>query len=256
MMIDIENARKVFFEYVKSYDITDGKIALKVNHILRVSEISKCLATELKLSEEDVKLAELIGLLHDIGRFEQIRVYNTFYDKKSVNHGEYGVKVLFEDGLIKKFNIDEKYYKIIRLAIVNHNRPRIEEGLNGKELLHAKIIRDSDKLDIYNVLLTDTVQNTYECESLENEEFSEEIVREFKEDQLIIYKNMQTNADLWIAHIAYVFDFYFKESYIILKEKDYINKLFEKANFKNEKTKSIAQEIVNISNKYIKEKCL
>lgn len=255
-MIDIENAKKVFLEYVKNYDITDGKISLKINHILRVSEISKYLANELNLSEEDIALAELIGLLHDIGRFEQIRVYNTFSDKNSVNHGEYGAKVLFEDGLIEKFNIDEKYYKIIRLAILNHNKPRIEEGLDEKELLHAQIIRDSDKLDIYNVLLIDTMKNTYECESLEDEEFSEEIVREFKEDQLIIYKNMQTNADLWIAHIAYVFDFYFKESYIILKEKDYINKLFEKANFKNKITMNIAQEIVNISNEYIKEKCL
>lgn len=255
-MIDIENAKKVFYEYVKKYNAKDGKIALKINHIIRVSSISKGIAETLNMSEEDIKLAEFIGLLHDIGRFEQIRVYNTFYDKDSVNHAEYGVKVLFEDGLIENFNVEEKYYKIIKLAILNHNKSRIENGLNEKELIHAKIIRDSDKLDIYNVLLTDTVQNTYECETLENEEFSEEIVREFKEDNLIIYKNMQTNADLWIAHIAYVFDFYFRESYIKLKEKDYINKLFEKANFKNIKTKSIAQEIVDISNKYIKEKCL
>ena len=255
-MIDIDNARAVFMEYVKDYDMNDGKIALKVKHILRVSEISRGLAIERNLSEEDVKLAEIIGLLHDIGRFEQIRVYNTFYDKNSVNHGEYGVKLLFEDGLIEKFNIDEKFYRIIKLAILNHNRCRIEEGLSERELLHAKIIRDSDKLDIYGVLLNDSVQNTYECESLENEEFSDEIVREFKEDKLISYKNMKTNADLWIAHIAYVFDFYFKESYIALKEKSYVNELFEKANFKNIKTINTAKEVVDIANKYIEIKCL
>lgn len=254
-MIDIERARNVFLEYVKNYDITDGKIALKVNHILRVSEISKCLATELSLPEEDIKLAEIIGLLHDIGRFEQIRVYNTFYDKKSVNHGEYGVKVLFEDGLIKKFGIDEKYYKIIRLAILNHNKAKIEDGLNKRELIHAKIIRDSDKLDIYNVLVTDTIQNIYECETLENEEFSEEIIREFKEDRVINYKNIQTNADLWIAHIAYVFDVNFKESYAILKEKNYINRIYERTGFKKIKTIKESQELIKIVNKYIEEKC-
>ena len=37
-----------------------------------------------KLYEEDIILAEAIGLLHDIGRFEQIRTYHTFIDKDSV----------------------------------------------------------------------------------------------------------------------------------------------------------------------------
>ena len=32
-MINIENAKKVFREYIKTYDLNDGKIALKVAHI-------------------------------------------------------------------------------------------------------------------------------------------------------------------------------------------------------------------------------
>ena len=97
-MVDVNNAKRVFKEYVSNYNLQDGKIALKVAHILRVSELSKKIATSLNLSEEDIKLAELIGLLHDIGRFEQVRKYNTFIDKISINHGEYGVKILFEWG--------------------------------------------------------------------------------------------------------------------------------------------------------------
>ena len=56
-MIDIQNAKKVFKEYVSNYDINDGKIALKYNHILRVAEIAKKIATDLELSEEDILLA-------------------------------------------------------------------------------------------------------------------------------------------------------------------------------------------------------
>ena len=84
-MIDIENAKRVFKEYVKDYNPNDGKIALKISHILRVTQKSRELAEELNLNEEDTDLAELIGLLHDIGRFEQVRIYNTFYDKDSKN---------------------------------------------------------------------------------------------------------------------------------------------------------------------------
>lgn len=255
-MVDVNNAKRVFKEYVSNYNLQDGKIALKVAHILRVSELSKKIATSLNLSEEDIKLAELIGLLHDIGRFEQVRKYNTFIDKISINHGEYGVKILFEDNLIEKFNVDEKYYKIIKTAILNHNRSKIEENLTEQELLHSKIIRDADKLDIFYVLLTDDIKNTYGCsaEEMKNETFSDEIINEFKVNHEIDYQKRNTYGDIWISHMAYVFDFYYKSSYIVIKEKDYINKLLKKVDFKNKETLKSAQEILQIANDYIRSK--
>ena len=113
MNIDIKNARIEFKNYVKDYNPNDPKIALKIAHIERVSQKARLISENLRLEEEDIRLAELIGILHDIGRFEQIRKYNTFMDKDSVNHAEYGVKVLFEDGLIRKFIIEDKYDNII-----------------------------------------------------------------------------------------------------------------------------------------------
>lgn len=253
-MINIEKAKNVFLRYVENYDINDGKIALKRNHILRVSQISKKIAESLNLSQEDIELAELIGLLHDIGRFEQVKKYNTFLDKISINHGEYGVKILFEENLIKEFGIEEKYYKIIKTAILNHNRAKIENGLSEKELLHSKIIRDSDKIDIFYVLMTDSMENIYGCKTLQNAKFSDDIIKEVEENYFIDYKNMKEYGDIWIAHIAYVFDLYYKSSYVIIKNNDYINKLLEKADFKNENTINQANEIVKIANKYIDEK--
>lgn len=253
-MIDIENAKKVFKEYVKQYDINDGRIALKVAHIQRVSGISKRIAESLNLSKEDVELAELIGLLHDIGRFEQVRKYNTFVDKNSINHGEYGVKVLFGDGLIEKFNIDEKYYKTIKLAILNHNRAKIEDGLQDNEIIHCKIIRDSDKLDIFHVLITDTLYNIYGCDSMKDEEFSDEIIREFKEEHYIDYKKRETFADTWICHVAYVYDFNFKDSYKVLVDNDYVNKFYARMDFKKEETIKQADEIIKIANEFVKQK--
>lgn len=255
-MINISNAKEIFNEYVSNYDLKNEKIALKVAHIFRVSKLSKKIATSLNLPEEDIKLAELIGLLHDIGRFEQVRKYNTFIDKISINHGEYGAKVLFDDNLIEKFNIDEKYYKIIKTAILNHNRSEIEDNLTEQELLHSKIIRDADKLDIFYVLLTDDIKNTYGCsaEDMQNETFSDEIIKEFKVDHIINYKKRATYGDIWISHMAYIFNFYYKSSYVVMKEKDYLNKLTQKMNFKNTQTIQMAQEILQIANDYIKSK--
>ena len=76
-MIDLEKAREAFKEYVEQFDSTNGKIMLKINHIYRVAKISREIAIQNNMSEEEQDLAELIGLLHDIGRFMQVKLYNT-----------------------------------------------------------------------------------------------------------------------------------------------------------------------------------
>ena len=108
-MIDREKALKTFNTYVSKYNTEDEKIKLKIEHIQRVAKNANNIAENLNLSKEDIDLAWLIGLLHDIGRFEQVRLYHTFNDGKSVNHAEIGAKILFEDGLIREFIEDEQY---------------------------------------------------------------------------------------------------------------------------------------------------
>lgn len=43
------------------------------------------IAESLGLLDEEVKLAQLLGLFHDLGRFEQVRIADTFSDKDSRN---------------------------------------------------------------------------------------------------------------------------------------------------------------------------
>ena len=124
-MIDITKAKEAFKEYVKNYDLEDKKIQLKVAHIERTSQMAKKIAENLDLEKEDIELAELIGLLHDIGRFEQLKRFNTFVDRESINHGEFGVEILFKEGKIRDFIDTSKYDEIIKKAIINHNRNRI-----------------------------------------------------------------------------------------------------------------------------------
>lgn len=150
-MIDIEKVENKFQEYVSKFNSKQGRIKLKIDHIKRVAEISEMLANYLKLNEEQTRLAKAIGIFHDIGRFKQVEMYDTFSDKDSINHAELGVKILFDENLIEDFGIEEKYKKIIKLAILNHNKDKIEEGLTEEENLFCKIIRDADKLDIFYV---------------------------------------------------------------------------------------------------------
>lgn len=254
MNIDLEKAKRAFKEYVKNYNPEDEKIRIKIDHIERVSQIAKKLAENLKLSLEDIKLAELIGLLHDIGRFEQVKIYHTFVDKDSINHGEYGVKVLFQDGLIRKFIEDTKYDDIIRLAILNHNKSAIEEGLTERENLHAKIIRDADKTDIFSVLIIGDKKAIWEKADLSNDIITDEVYREFMEDKSINYKKIETSADILVSHFAYVYDFNFKETLQVIKQNNYIDKLYKRFIFNNKETMERYNKIYETAKQYLEEK--
>lgn len=251
-MIDIVRAKKAFKEYVKKYNPDDSKVKLKIAHIERTAEVAKKLATELMLEKEDIELAELIGLLHDIGRFEQIRIYHTFVDKISIDHGKLGAKILFEDGLIRNFIEDKKYDTIIKKAIINHNKSKIEDGLDEKTNLHCKIIRDSDKLDIFYILTFENKRAVWESDDLSNDVISDEIYREFIEDKNINYKERKSSADILVSHFAYVYDFNFKYSLKMLRQSDNVNKLYKRFLFNDKKTMERYNNIYNIAIKYLK----
>ena len=87
--------------------------------------------------------AELIALLHDIGRFEQIRCFDSF-EPGTMDHAAYGVKVLFEEGMIRNFIKEDRFDDIIKIAILKHSDYELSGIEDERMLLHAKLIRNTD----------------------------------------------------------------------------------------------------------------
>ena len=148
MNVDLENAQKEFIKYTEKFNLKDKNVKGKQLHSLRVMKISSQIAINLKLNKEQIQIATLIGLLHDIGRFKQYTEIGLGDNLEGFDHGDYGAKVLFEDNMIRKFIEKSKYDEIIKKAIINHNKFSIEKGLTEEEQIFAKIIRDADKIDI------------------------------------------------------------------------------------------------------------
>lgn len=101
--IDRDRVKQAFAQYVRQYNAEDEKILLKIRHTYRVADISERIAVGLGLSAYDTDLAWLIGMLHDIGRFEQLKQYGTFVDADSIDHAHFGVELLFRDGLVRDY---------------------------------------------------------------------------------------------------------------------------------------------------------
>ncbi len=255
-MIDLVKAKQYFKHYVSNYDSTHPRIALKIVHTYHVAENAKKIASDLNLSKEEQELAELIGLLHDIGRFEQWKFYQTYSDKLSIDHGQKSVEVLFADREIRNFIEDEKYDAIIYKAINNHNKLEIERGLSEQEVTHCKIVRDADNLDIFRNILENRPEDYTHLgsQNVSKEILSPEFFEDFKKEKPLIYAKAKTDMDIMVAIIAHIYAINFKSTLQIIQERDSIQKFVKHIDAQDEYTKEKLQEIVDYAMNYIKRK--
>ncbi len=164
--IDKAHAKKVFADYTALFDMQDVKIRLKVDHTERVADFAKQIAQSLGA---DTDFAWMLGLLHDIGRFEQLKQYGTFKDAESVDHAELGADILFVKGKIDEFfpadtawaflqneraagKVMPDWKTVTEQAIRFHNKLTVPDDFDEVTALYARILRDADKVDIFRVL--------------------------------------------------------------------------------------------------------
>ena len=242
------NPVEEFLKYVDKYDNNDKEILLKRRHTLRVMELSEEIAKSLDLSEEDVELAKLCGLLHDIGRFTQIRDFNTYNDLVSLDHGDLGAEILKKDNYINKFT-NKNQDNIIKV-VKYHNKYKIPKTLSEKNRLLTKIVRDADKIDILFLFVNKETYNNIEYTSV-----SKEVYNDILNKRLVRNVNVKTSADEIVREIANIFDISYKKSFEIIKERDYVNKIFkiQLERTKNEEFIKQLKEMQLMLNNYIEE---
>src|SRR3989339_1044872 len=104
----LNELRDWFTIYVHTFQNSDPEIQqnfdLKEGHTMRVCKEICTIGKQLGLNDDEQRLAEIIGLLHDVGRFEQYARYKTFMDKKSENHAELAIKILAKFDVLKLFD--------------------------------------------------------------------------------------------------------------------------------------------------------
>ena len=155
MAIDFDVYIAAFHEVAESYmkgiqgDCSANR--LKIDHSLRVFENARTIIEHNAIESQLSERALLAALFHDIGRFPQYKRYTTFNDRKSVNHGHLGVKVLKDRKILRDLLVEHQQQ--IHSAIALHNRNAIPGHVSPQLQTICNIVRDSDKLDIFRVML-------------------------------------------------------------------------------------------------------
>lgn len=234
-----QHVEDTFKNYTDAYDMSDPKIKLKAEHTYRVAGLCEEIAKSIGLSDEDITIAWTSGMLHDIGRFEQVRRYGTFFDAQSVDHAQFGADLLFKEGLYERFvtQNDVKTRDLIEKAIRVHNVFRIPENLSERERVFANILRDADKIDILRVNCETPTEDVYNVttEELKNAEVSEDVKVAFHERRCAKRHDRTSAVDFLVGHVCLTFELVYARSRQLMFEQGYLFQLLEFKSY-NEQT--------------------
>jgi putative nucleotidyltransferase with HDIG domain len=234
MEIDREIARRAFADYVQAYDPQDPKIALKIAHTYRVAAFCEQIAESQGLPAADRDLAWISGLLHDVGRFEQVRRYGTFNDSKSIDHAQLGADILFKEGRVRDYLASDEEDTLLETAIRLHSAYRLPETLDSRTKVFCDILRDADKVDILRVNCETPLTEIYNVEEqeLRQAKISPAVMESFARRQATLRALKQTPADHIAGLASLVFELVYPISVRMVQQQGYLEKLlrYETAN--------------------------
>ena len=243
--VDRGRIRREFALYTSAYDASQEKIKLKIIHTYRVAELCEKIADSLGMTQEQKDVTWACGMLHDIGRFEQLRRYDTFVDSESIDHARFGTELLFgEEQLIRRFFAEGDAPEVLRDAIACHSAYRLPEEMDETTRAFATILRDADKVDIFRVNVESPLEKIYNTtrRELYSCEISEEVMEALRQGHAVLRSLKRTPIDHVASHIALAFELVYPKSRELAKEQGYLDTIlaFES---QNPKTRAQFEEI-------------
>ena len=251
-IMDFEHVKAVFEEYLNGYDRENDKVKLKIVHTYGVIRCSEEIGRRMGLQAEDMELAKLIALLHDIGRFEQLKRFNSF-EADTMDHATYGVKVLFEEGMIRQFIEEDTWDDVIRTAIAKHSDYELTGITDERTLLHARLIRDADKLDNCRVKLVASIEAMLGVseETAGEGLISPAVWESCLRRESVLSADRQVPVDYWVSYLAQYYDINFPETCEIIEEEDYITRIASRLTYKEQDTRDKIRILTEDLNRYL-----
>ncbi len=227
MKIDKQKALKAFQEYTTHYDVSDEKVKLKIDHTYRVCGLCQQIAVQSGFDENEIELAWLTGLLHDVGRFEQLKRYGTFIDAQSIDHAEFGANILFKEGRIRDYIEDASEDQLLEKTVRCHSAYRVPAHYTEREKKFADLLRDADKIDILKVNITVPIEEIYNVTTYDLKHciVTEEVMQAFFEEHAVLRSLKKTPVDNLVGHISLVYELVYPISRKLVHQQKDLDKL-------------------------------
>lgn len=207
---------------------TQGALTLKKEHSRRVMDEIRSIGKSVHLDDTQLEIAAAAGLLHDIGRFEQFIKYQTFLDKKSINHAALSVSIIEREQILS--SMDDFLKDCILNAIILHNKALLPEG-EDSSLWLARMLRDADKLDIWNVVLMhfrnphQSTKKAVELDLPDSNSFSPQVTESIINGNPWQITNLTCVNDFKLVLMGWVFDINFSHTFREIKRRHILENL-------------------------------
>lgn len=197
---------KKYDAYVATYRGADGTLPkmmqLKRTHTAFVVKNADEIARGEGFGERLREDALIAALLHDTGRYEQLKLYDTFCDSQSVDHAVFSHKIVSESGWVDD--------KAILDAVLFHNRRDLPDGMDERTALLAHVVRDADKLDIFRVLEEEIATTDWNKDSRAfwnlaiDAPPNPDVVRAIVERRPVDYQSIKSLSDFVLIQIGWM----------------------------------------------------
>ena len=200
----------LYSRYVDTFRDASGilppMMELKRVHTEKVVENAIAIADGESFDDREREDGMIAALLHDTGRYEQLKRFNTFKDSESVDHAVYSHDIVRKLGWLDGHPDAEPILK----SVLYHNRRDLPDGMDALTALLSHTVRDADKLDIFRVL-EEQVRTTdwrKDSRAFWNLKVSEApnplVVAAIRERRPVDYQNIQSLADFVLIQVGWM----------------------------------------------------
>ena len=248
--IDLNHARSVMKEFLGRYqNENDPGFEMKTVHTYRTADLAREIAEREGFVQEDCDLAVLIALLHDVGRFEELKIRRTF-NSAAFDHASHGVKMLRE-GLLREFVDTEEYDDVILDAISVHSLYSVPDIADEKTRRHALVLRDSDKLDNFRSRAHEPVNRMFgslfhDDSEMADSKISEAVMESLRHKQCVRVTDRKTPLDYYVTVLGFWFDLTYESSKQIAAENGWIETMVSRFAYTDPLTKQQMNEILQL----------
>lgn len=197
-------------------------IQTKISHTMRVLSHTRAILREADVREDLVPVAEMVAILHDVGRFPQLADSASFDDRAGYNHAEEGARILAGASVLQPLNQTAR--SLVLTAVRHHNRGALPETLTDDERLILEILRDADKLDALRTTVKYMSPDTPYGKALKTGltwhpvKVSDEVVDCASGGRLVPYTSIKWSNDFVLFLACWIYDLHFPYAYRHLHE--------------------------------------
>ena len=163
-----------------------------------------------------------------------------------MDHAGIATQAKIDKKLIREISKETKYDNIIKMAIYSYDKEGFPDDIDEKTKHICAIIKDAHNLDSFRLFVNYPYVDTRITSYPNNL-----VYEKFTSFKTISPKMSENSADSALVVLSNMYSFNYRYSYYLLKQNNYIDKMFDSLTFDNKEIESFFGQLVVVLKNYV-----